>query len=202
MKTVDAKGKLCPMPLIMTKKALDEMAENESLKILIDNENSLKNVTRFLEEHNMKVQTQKNADVYELTVNKTGEIPLETNVQDYCEQMNPSDSNYVVAVQRNRLGDGDIELGEILIKAFINTLPENTIKPKTIIFLNSGIYLAIKDSPVLDALIKLQQAGVEILSCGTCLDFYHKKEELAVGRISNMYDILEKLSQTGNVLYP
>jgi selenium metabolism protein YedF len=202
MKTIDAKGKLCPMPLIMTKKALDEMDENESLKILIDNETSLKNVTRFLEEHNMKVHTEKKGDVYELIVNKTGEIPKETNAEDYCEVGKPTNSHYVIAIQRNRLGDGDEELGKILIKAFINTLPENSIKPKTIVFLNSGIFLSVKDSPVLDALIKLEQAGVEILSCGTCLDFYHKKEELAVGKVSNMYEILEKLSQAGNVLYP
>lgn len=190
------------MPLIMTKKALDEMAENESLKILIDNETSLKNVTRFLEEHNMKVHTQKKGDVYELVVNKTGEIPKETNAEDYCEVEKTTSNHYVIAIQRNRLGDGDEELGKILIKAFINTLPENSVKPKTIVFLNSGIFLSVKDSPVIDALIKLEQAGVEILSCGTCLDFYHKKEVLAVGKVSNMYEILEKLSQAGNVLYP
>jgi selenium metabolism protein YedF len=93
-------------------------------------------------------------------------------------------------------------LGTILIKAFINTLPETTATPKTIIFLNSGIFLALKDSPVLDSLIKLEQSGVEILTCGTCLDYYKKKEELGVGNISNMYDILERLSQAGNVIYP
>ena len=202
MKTVDAKGKHCPMPLIMTKKAIDEIKENESLKILIDNDTSVKNVTRFLEEHGMKVNTEKNGNVYELIVNKTGNIPEATKAEDYCSIEDTKFSNYVVAIQRNRLGDGAEELGTILIKGFINTLPEVTLKPKTIVILNSGIFLALKDSPVIDSLKKLEDIGVEILACGTCLDFYKKKEELGVGKISNMYDILERLSQAGNVIYP
>jgi len=202
MKTVDAKGKLCPVPIIMTKKAINEMKENESLKILIDNETSVKNVTRFLEENGMKVSTKKEGNVYELMVNKTGSIPESVNAEDYCSVDNIQITNYVVAIQRNRLGDGAEELGTILIKGFINTLPEVSLKPKTIVFLNSGIFLALKDSPVLESLKKLEQMGVEILACGTCLDFYKKKEELGVGNISNMYDILEKLSKAGNVIYP
>ena len=202
MKTVDAKGKLCPMPLIMTKKAIDEIKENESLKILIDNDTSVKNVTRFLEEHGMKVNTEKNGNVYELIVNKTGNIPEATKAEDYCSIEDTKFSNYVVAIQRNRLGDGAEELGTILIKGFINTLPEVTLKPKTIVILNSGKFLALKDSPVIDSLKKLEDIGVEILACGTCLDFYKKKEELGVGKISNMYDILERLCQAGNVIYP
>jgi selenium metabolism protein YedF len=202
MKIVDAKGKLCPVPLIMTKKALGEIDENENLMILIDNETSVKNVTRFLEEHHLKVSTKKNGNVFELMVTKTGEIPENISAEEFCSPEDKQTSNYVVAIQRNRLGDGDEELGKILIKAFINTLPENTLKPKTVVFLNSGIYLALKDSPVLEALKKLEQSGVEILACGTCLDFYKKKEELGIGKISNMYEILEKLSSAGNVLYP
>ena len=202
MKIVDAKGKLCPVPIIMTKKAINEIKENESLKILIDNETSVKNVKRFLEENGMKVNTEKKGNVFELTVNKTGDIPETTNAEDYCSIDDTKVSNYVVAIQRNRLGDGAEELGTILIKGFINTLPEVSLKPKTIVFLNSGIFLALKDSPVLESLKKLESLGVEILACGTCLDFYKKKEELGVGKISNMYDILEKLSHAGNVVYP
>jgi len=202
MKIVDAKGKLCPMPLIMTKKALSEIKENELLKILIDNDTSVKNVTRFLDEHGMKVHIVKVGIVSELTVSKTGIIPESVQVEDYCKIENSNTSNYIVAFQKNRLGDGAEELGNILIKAFINTLPETTLKPKSLIFLNSGIFLALKDSLVLDALKKLEQMGIEILVCGTCLDYYHKKQELGVGIISNMYDIIERLSQTGNIIYP
>jgi len=202
MKTVDAKGQLCPIPLIMTKKAINEISQDESLKVLIDNDISVKNVTRFLEEHGMKVHTDKKGNVYELIVNKTGNIPESTKAEDYCSLENEKVANYVVAIQRNRLGDGAEELGTILIKAFVNTLPEIDQKPKTIIFLNSGIFLALKDSPVLDSLKKLEVKGIKILVCGTCLDYYKKKEELGVGIISNMYEILERLSNADNVIYP
>jgi selenium metabolism protein YedF len=202
MKTIDAKGKLCPTPLIMTKKALGEIAGEENLEVLIDNETSMKNVTRFLEDNGMKVLTEKRENVFHIFVNKTGEIPESNKVEDYCEVDLPKTSNLVIAFQRNRLGDGAEELGTILIKAFINTLPEVTVKPKTLVFLNSGIFLAISDSPVLDSLKKLENNGTEILVCGTCLDYYQKKAELSVGRVSNMYDILERLSQASHVIYP
>jgi len=202
MKTVDAKGKLCPVPLIMTKKALNEMGEKETLKILVDNATSAKNVKRFLEDNGMEVHEVKNGNVHELIVNKSGNVQADSNAEDYCEAEGTRIGKYIIAIQRDRLGDGDEELGKILIRAFVNTLPENTLRPATIIFLNSGIFLALNDSPVLESLKKLEQSGVEILACGTCLDFYHKKEELAVGKISNMYEILEKLSIADKVLYP
>jgi selenium metabolism protein YedF len=186
----------------MTKKALGEIKENESLLILIDNETSVRNVTRFVEENGMKVNTVKKGNVFELTINKTGSIPESARAEDYCSVENAGITNYVVAIQRNRLGDGAEELGTILIKGFVNTLPEVSQKPKTIVFLNSGIFLALKDSPVIESLKKLENMGVEILVCGTCLDYYKKKEELGVGKISNMYDILERLSGAGKVIYP
>jgi len=203
MKIIDAKGKLCPMPLIMTKKALSEINENEMLEVLIDNETSVKNVVRFLEENGIKVRTEKKGDVYHLVVNKTGEIPESVKAEDYCQTENSSElSNYVIAFQKNKLGEGADELGTILMKAFVNTLPEIDVKPKKIIFLNSGIYLTLKDSPVIESLKKLEQMGIEILVCGTCLDYYKEKEELGVGIVSNMYVILETLSNASKVIYP
>ncbi len=202
MKIVDAKGKLCPTPLIMTKKALNELSGEDSLEVLIDNETSVKNVTRFLEDNGMKVLTEKRENVFHLFVNKTGEIPESAKVEDYCEVDLPKNSNVVIAIQRNRLGDGAEDLGALLIKAFINTLPEVSVKPKTIVFLNSGIFLAVSDSALLDALKQMEGIGTEILVCGTCLDYYQKKAELAVGKVSNMYDILERLTQASHVIYP
>lgn len=202
MKIVDAKGKLCPLPLIMTKKALGEIAETESLEIILDNETSVKNVTRFLEDHKMSFKlTQKGKEFY-LLVSKTGVIPESTNFKEYCEVELPQKSNYMIAFQRDVLGDGVKELGSLLIKAFVNTLPEVDIKPTSLVFLNSGIFLTLIDSPVIDSLKKLEKTGVEILVCGTCLDYYQKKTELGVGKISNMYDILDHISRSGNVVYP
>jgi selenium metabolism protein YedF len=109
---------------------------------------------------------------------------------------------YIVAFQRDHLGDGPEDLGKILIKAFINTLPETAIAPTALVFQNSGVLLACEGSPVLEALKKLEARGIPLLSCGTCLDYYQKKEALMAGKVSNMYEIVETLSKAGHVLYP
>ncbi len=186
----------------MTRKALDEIEENETLIILIDNETSVKNVTRFLDEHNMKVHTEQDGSTFRLMVNKTGIIPEETRAEDFCRTNDPVSSDYTVAFLKNTLGTGDDELGNLLIKGFINTLPDIDNKPGTMVFLNSGIFLALQDSPVIESLRRLENEGVKILVCGTCLDFYRKKEHLGAGIVSNMYDILSLLSTTSKVLFP
>lgn len=202
MKTLDARGKTCPLPLIMAKKALSEIEENETLLILIDNDNSMTNVTRFLKDHGMSVSTEKQGEVHKILVNKTGNIPESTNSEAYCETAPASKGGYIVAFQRDCLGDGADELGRILIQAFINTLPETEIKPDKLIFINSGIFLALKSSPVAATLKKIEAAGAEIMVCGTCLDYYDKKDELGAGHISNMYDILNSMTKASKIIYP
>lgn len=202
MKTVNAKGKLCPMPLILTKKALLEINDNENLRVLVDNETSMKNVKRFLEDHRMDVTINRQGSIFEILVNKTGNMDESVEAEAYCAVESPAGAEYVISLQKDHLGDGDPELGKILMKAFVNTLPEVGNKPGKMVFLNSGILLAVSGSPVLEALQKLEKAGMEILICGTCLDFYGKKDELAVGQVSNMYDILDSLSRASKVIYP
>ncbi|HNQ67481.1 MAG TPA: sulfurtransferase-like selenium metabolism protein YedF [Bacteroidales bacterium] len=201
MKTVDAKGKLCPVPLIMTKKALAELGQDETLEILIDNETSMTNVCHFLKEYKMQVVTEKQGNIFRLLVKKSGNIPENAPVEDFCRINTPNLSDYVITVKRNRMGDGAEELGQILIKACINTIPDLDLKPKKVIFLNSGIFMCLKDSPVLESLKKLENLGIEILVCGTCLDYYNKKDQLAAGRISNMYDILNSMAEASKVVF-
>ncbi len=200
MKTVDAKGKLCPLPLIMTKKALTELQENESMQILLDNETSLSNVSHFLNEYKMQFNVEKQGKDITINVNKSGNIPENVIVEEFCTIPVNSLSDYVIMMKSKYLGDGAEELGEILIKGFINTLPEVENKPKKIILLNSGIFHSLKDSPVLESLKKLENLGTEILVCGTCLDYYNKKDQLAAGHVSNMYDILEILTTARKVI--
>ena len=202
MKTIDAKGKLCPVPLIMTKKVMLEAGENEDVLILVDNENSMKNVKRFLEDHDMPVTVKRDGNAWEISVNNTGTMQASAAAESYCQTVSDAGLDYLVAVQRDKLGDGDDELGKMLLKAFLNTLPETTNRPSVVVFMNAGIFMALNGSPVLESLKKLEAAGTEILVCGTCLEFYKKKDELAVGMVSNMYDILEHLSKAGSVLYP
>lgn len=202
MKTVDAKGLKCPMPLILTKRALLEMKPDETLEILMDNEISMKNVSRFLAEHRMKVTTVNQGGIYRLTVSKTGVITEQAPVEEYCELPATEPGDYIVSFQKNIRGEGVDELGYRLIQLFINTLPDIDHKPGTMVFLNSSIFLTLPDSPVLEPLKRLEQEGVRILVCGACLDFFQKKDEIAVGIVSNMFEIMDLMSKSPKVLYP
>ncbi len=215
MKTVDARGLKCPMPLILTKRALLETDQDERIEILIDNETSLANVSRFLKDHGITMDTVKEGGLYRINVRKTGVIGEVLGgegevlggdgevlgVEEYCGVSKETAGDYVVCVQKNIQGDGADEMGARLVQLFINTLPDIDRKPGTIVFLNSSVYFTLKDSPVLEPLKKLEESGIEILVCGTCLDFFQKKEELAVGLVSNMYEILDRMSKAPKVLY-
>lgn len=200
MKVIDVKGKQCPMPLIETKKALKEAAENESIKILIDNPTSVKNVTHYLSDNQINFVEQKSGEVIELIVNKNGKDLEDTDETAYCTTNIPQPENYIVLMAKDRIGEGSDELGEALAGAMINTLKSMNPLPDKIIFMNSGINLVITGSNVLDDLKELANRGVELITCGTCLDYFGKMDDLKVGRVSNMLDILESMKAAGKVL--
>jgi selenium metabolism protein YedF len=208
MKTIDARGLKCPMPLILTKRALLEIQQDENLEILIDNETSLANVSRFLKDHGMRMSNVQEGGVYRMTVRKAGDgsrelgvWSRELGVEEYCEVSKEEAGDYVVCVQKNIQGDGADEMGARLAQLFINTLPDLDRKPSAMVFLNSSVFFTLKDSPVLEPLRKLEEVGVQILVCGTCLDVFQKKDELAVGLVSNMYEILDRMVKASKVLY-
>lgn len=201
VKTVDARGLACPKPIILTKKALTE--GSEEFAVLIDNETSKDNVLRFLSDNSVSCSVTKNNGVYTLSVSPSA-LPLKNTAEDeYCaipQQM--SKNGNVVCVTNSVMGGGDDELGAILMKGFISTLKQLDPLPKKIILYNAGAKLAILESAVLPALKELEKAGVAILVCGTCADFYEIKEKVSVGVISNMYEIVESLNTASKVIYP
>lgn len=198
--TVDARGQVCPKPLILTKKALNETADGGRLTVLIDNDTSRQNVERFLRDNGMTVETSEEGGVFTLHVTKTRRQLSHPQAEAYCTTQ--PRTPHAVCIKSDRMGFGDDELGSILIKAFVNTIAETEPLPGTIILYNSGINLALTDSPVLDALKELEQSGVKILVCGTCADYFGKKDQVAVGIVSNMYDISQALASASHVVYP
>jgi selenium metabolism protein YedF len=196
---VDARGKLCPAPLIMTKKALNDIAVGESLDVLIDNDTSFANVERFLRDNGMEPVHTVAGGVYTVSVTKKATRLARPDAASYCV---PSPAAHVVCIKNDKMGLGDDELGTVLIKAFVNSLPEVSPQPAAMVFYNAGVHLTTEGSPVLDSLRELETKGVKILSCGTCLDFYKKKTALKVGIITNMYTISETLARAGHVVYP
>ncbi len=200
MKILDAKGLKCPMPLIKTKKALQEIEKDEALKIIIDNETSVKNVEHFLTDNGMEATRSEKNGIYEIVVNKQDGDLEEVQAEAYCAPSGEKDNSYVVMFAKDRLGEGSNELGNVLVAGLLNTIKERDVLPEKIIFMNSGINLVLNDSPALPLLKELDEKGVDLVSCGTCLDYFGTMDKLAVGRVSNMYEILESMLAVGKVI--
>lgn len=195
-KTIDARGLPCPQPVILTRQALQEC---DALVTIVDNEISQRNVTRMAERQGCTVVVEERKEGICLHIRK-GDARSESASAPQLA-MAATGGPLVLAVGSERMGRGEhAELGEILARAFFHTLGEVQQGPDTIIFYNSGVKLAVEGSPVLDDLRALQEQGVEILACGTCLGYYNLKEKLAVGEVSNMYAIAEALLGAGKVV--
>ncbi|OGJ87442.1 MAG: hypothetical protein A2268_14500 [Candidatus Raymondbacteria bacterium RifOxyA12_full_50_37] len=201
MKTVDARGLLCPKPLILTKKEFSGLTPGEELTILIDNETSKSNVERFLTDNGAAVTVTSENGLFTLKAVKKTLALAHPDAESYCTAIQPANP-HVICIKADTMGHGEEDLGRILIKAFINTIKEASPLPGSIVFYNKGIFLALTDSPVINALVDLQEKKVKILVCGTCLDYYGKKAELGAGIVSNMYDITQSLTSAGHIVCP
>ena len=192
---VDARGQACPKPVIMTKRELDNIEEGIVVTI-VDNEVAKNNVSKLAKSLGYEYTVEdKSENEYVITIVKgEGEVKVEEN----APKMQTGDR--VVVFSSKTMGKGSDELGEILVKSFIYTLTESTPYPSTLIFYNGGVYLTCEGSPVLEDLKKLEKEGVEIISCGTCLDYYNLKDKLQVGEISNMYTIYDKMRNAANII--
>lgn len=187
-KIVDARGMACPQPLMHTKKALEEFDEGD-LVTIVDDETAKENILRFVKSQNLEAEVEQRANEYYIRIHKpefTGLQPQVTVERDY-----------IIFCGSETIGRGSEELGAILARSFFYTLSEADKLPAQVIFVNSGVKLACENSPVLQYLIDLEKKGVQVLACGTCLDYYGLKDKLCVGTVSNMYTILEQLT-----LYP
>lgn len=189
---VDATGKSCPLPIIMTKNALKEIKEG-MIEVLIDNEISKENVQKFAKESGYKYTTRQDGDVYTIEIIKTlGDKSLEKKSED----------NTVIVIASDKMGDGEAELGENLMKGFIYTLTEMETLPKTILLYNKGVYFTSLIKSAVEDLKMLESRGVEIISCGACINFYKLEKDVEVGTISNMYTILDKQLKATKVIRP
>ncbi len=197
MKKINALGLCCPQPLILTKKEIENSTEKEFL-VMVDNETAVQNLEKFAKSSNLLFNFEKKSDKeFDVFITKTKDYSL-SNPKDFCDVID--NSNVVLSISKNFMGDGSEELGKILIKGFIYTVSEYENLPKTIIFFNSGVKLTTEGSECIDDLKKLQAKGVEIISCGTCLDYYGLKEKLLVGEVTNMYTIYETLYKSSKVI--
>ena len=187
MLTVNAIGDACPIPVVKTKKAIEALTADETVVVLVDNETALQNVTKAARTMGFEVQQETVSDKeFKITIQVVKGVAApaeEAPAACCCEGYK---KNYVVAVSSDKMGEGSEELGKVLIKAFFFALTQQDELPGTIIFYNGGVKLSTEGSPVLEDLKNLAAQGVEVISCGTCLNFYQLSEKLAVGEVSNI----------------
>ncbi len=193
---IDARGLACPQPVINTKKALETIEEGV-VTVVVDNVAARDNVRRFAESQGCTVTVEEKEGDYHLDIAKGFVCEIESRSEETREN-----DNIVVYINSNTMGAGDDELGRILMEAFLKTLIVAAPRPRKLIFANSGVKLAIEGSDVLEYITQMEKKGVEVLSCGTCLDFFRLKEKLRVGVLSNMYDIIESLMEADKVVSP
>lgn len=189
---LDCRGMACPKPVLETRRAMELLSEG-SLTVLVDNLAAKENVTRAMVDAGHHVLAEETADGWRLTITK---VALSAH-----KPSGPAAGNKTVVFATDRgLGRSDPELGAILMRAFFSTVGELSNPPSTIVLMQGGVRLACEGSPVLEQLAALEAQGVELLVCGTCLDYFGLMNKRQVGRISNMSEIAQKLLEADRVI--
>lgn len=199
MVTVNAMGDNCPIPVIKTKKAMQALTGPETIEVLVDNEIAVQNVTKLAKEQGGEVSSEKLGEKeYKVTIKMQGVPAVDAEVVCTPDQK----GDLIVVVSSDRMGTGNDELGKVLIKGFIYAVTQLDTLPKKMLFYNGGATLTTEVSDSIEDLKSLEAQGVEILTCGTCLDYYHLKDKLVVGGVTNMYSIVESMAEAGKIIRP
>jgi len=207
MVEVYAIGDTCPIPVVKTKNAIKALNGPGIIRTLVDNEIAVQNLTKMANQKGYPVQSGKEDEGRFWVMMTIGDAASE-NQEETTEVclVTPEDhagrKNMVVAIASAQMGRGNDELGSALMKGFIYALSQQDILPKTILFYNGGASISCEGSPSLEDLKSLEAQGVEILTCGTCLNFYGLTGKLRVGGISNMYSIVEKMTGADVLVKP
>ena len=198
---VNAVGEPSPIPVVKANQDLRAMTEPGTLEVLVDNEIAVQNLTRMGASQGYAVQAEQGENgnfSVKVLVNKLPEQVAE--VQPVCTV--DAGGGLVVAVGSDGMGQGSDELGATLMKGFLFALGQLPQPPKTVLFYNGGAKLTVEGSASLEDIRGLEAQGVEIMTCGTCLNYYGLTDKLAVGSVTNMYSIVEKLAGASRVIRP
>lgn len=201
-KIIDCRGVACPLPVVNAKKAAEALHGGDILTVLVDNEIAVQNLQRFASHKGFGVQSEKKAEKEFAVVMTIGEEQPQGEEPSVACAMDTRKKGMLVVLSANVMGSGDAKLGTSLMKAFVFALTKQDRLPETILCYNSGAYLTCEGADTLEDLKRLEAEGVTILTCGTCLDFYGLKEKLAVGGVTNMYDIVERMENAAAIIKP
>ena len=202
-KRIDCRGMACPLPVVNAKKASEELGGGDVLSIAVDNEIAVQNLKRFAEHKGFSVSSEKKTDTeYAVIMRISGAAVQETHEDEITCMTDTRRDGMLVVLSSGAMGTGDEKLGTALMKSFVFALTKQDQLPDTILCYNSGAYLTCNDADTLEDLKLLESEGVTILTCGTCLDFYGLKDKLAVGGVTNMYDIVERMENAAQIIKP
>lgn len=200
---VNAMGDACPIPVVKATRALREMKEPGTLEVLVDNEIAVQNLQRMASGYHFAAAGEKRGEqAFAVTITVSAPLPGDPQEEPAPACVPDQRENMVVAFDTAVMGRGDDKLGAALMKSFVYALGQLPRLPRTLLFYNGGARLTTEGSDVLEDLKTLEAQGVEILTCGTCLNFYGLTEQLKVGGVTNMYSIVEKLAGAEKVLKP
>ena len=201
---VNAIGDACPIPVVKTLNAMKELKGAGTVQTLVDNEIAVQNLTRLAESKGCSIETAKLGEKqYRVTITVGEGAELPENADGICTvPAVETPDNTVVVISADHMGEGDETLGKILLKGFLFALTQQETLPKTVLFYNGGASLTCEGSPMLEDLKTLEAEGVEILTCGTCLNFYGLTEKLAVGSVTNMYVIAQTMMEADHIVKP
>ena len=200
--TVDARGEQCPIPVVKATKAINEMTEPSVLEVHVDNEIAVQNLLRMAAGKGYAAKSQQTEEKHYVITIDADSLPAAAQQQEEAVCIPDMRGNTVVAVDTSVMGSGSDELGKTLMKGFLYAVSQQEELPRCMLFYNGGAHLTTEGSASLEDLKNMEAQGVEILTCGTCLDYYGLKDKLAVGSVTNMYVIVEKMSKAGKVIKP
>ncbi|MFD1472619.1 sulfurtransferase-like selenium metabolism protein YedF [Companilactobacillus mishanensis] len=197
MKKIDALDKVCPAPIIMAKQALKE---NDAVEILVDDDMAPENLKKLADQkkYDYNVENGDNGQ-FTVTLKKTdktveGDVPI--------NGFNEQGESYIVVINTDTMGHGDETLGKNLLHGFVYSLTEQDVLPDKILCYNGGVHLVTEGSDYLTDLKALEEGGVEIQACGACLDYFGLKDKVAVGSVTNMFNIVETMRKHNRIVRP
>lgn len=205
MKQIDARKQACPLPVIMAKKEME--AGEVAFEVIVDNQIAVENLKKFAKSRQFECEVVENGEEFFVSFLGNGESKSGIrNKQEGQEQetlkknLQNLPSDYSVFIGRDGIGEGDKTLGRTLMQMFLYTVTEYEHLPKSILIMNGGVLLPVEDEQCVKHLQKLMELGVEVIVCGTCLNYYGIAEKLQVGTVGNMYEIFEKMERSGKVI--
>lgn len=207
MKFVDAMGDACPIPVVKTKNAIAELGGSGTVETLVDNEIAVQNLEKMAKQKNYGFfSSQLEENKYRVVISVGEEAAVSETEEPEYENCSipeaPRKKRIVAVVSSDVMGHGDDVLGGLLIKSFIYALAQQDVLPETILFYNGGAKLPCFNEDIIRDLKEMEAAGTQVMTCGTCLNHYGIADQLKVGTVTNMYDIVEKMTTADLIVKP